>query len=265
MIQFLDTIENSYDLNINSIELLSISDSEFSSYNNTFKGMITFDSISNLDNNIVNITAPINYKRKFNTKKYSKRGRKQKNKERSILGKKHNRADFDNIQTKIQVHYINFLVRLANDAIKTEFKAEESRFDKINYSDKKKIRHDYLKGLKSDKIRDIIALNISSKYKKDWNHNKNLCERLNNESEWFRNFMDFKYIDMFHIYYNEEKPLKYYEFKNKRIDFSEKTESYYYLLTKNSDLKNKIINTAKAVYLNRENEKNPLKTIKLDN
>ena len=67
----------------------------------------------------------------FSVTKYTNPGRKPK--DNIILRKKHKRSAFDNIQTKIQVHFINFLIDFANDAIYTEFKETKPFFDKINY------------------------------------------------------------------------------------------------------------------------------------
>ena len=46
--------------------------------------------------------------------------------QKELSGKKRNRAmDKDNIICKIQIHFFNFLVNFANDAIKAEFKDKE--------------------------------------------------------------------------------------------------------------------------------------------
>ena len=180
----------------------------------------------------------------FNVTKHTNRGRKPK--DNKILGKKHKGSDFDNIQTKIQVHFINFLIDFANDAINTEFKEGKPVFDKINYQDKKKIQFDYLQKLFSSPINQIITLNASAKYKNHWNfrlnHNKIVYEKLTKESPWLKSFLDIIYIDMFEKYYNNKD----------------------YLLKKNKVITKEIIDTTEKVYLNRKNEKNPFKTNKFD-
>ena len=195
----------------------------------------------------------------FNVTKYTNPGRKPK--DYIILGKKHKRSDFDNIQTKIQVHFINFLIDLANDAINTEFKDTKLSFDKINYEDKKKVKFDYLQKLFSSPINKIITSNVSTKYKRDfnWEHNRIVYEKLTKKSPWLKSFLDIIYIDMFQKYYNNKEPLKNYIFDGKNICLSETTKSFYYLLKKNKDIKDDMINTTERVYLNRNKEKNPFK------
>ena len=195
----------------------------------------------------------------FNVTKHTNPGRKPK--DNVILGKKHKRSDFDNIQTKIQVHFINFLIDFANDAINTEFKEAKLAFDKINYDDKKKVKFDYLQKLFSSPINQIITLDVSTKYKKDFdsNHNRIVYEKLTKESPWLKSFLDIIYIDMFQKYYNNKEPLKNYIFDGKNICLSETTKSFHYLLKKNKAIKDNIINTTERVYLNRNKEKNPFK------
>ena len=195
----------------------------------------------------------------FSVIKYTNPGRKPK--DNIILRKKHKRSSFDNIQTKIQVHFINFLIDFANDAIYTEFKETKPFFDKINYEDKKKVKFDYLQKLFSSPINQIITLDVSTKYKKDFdsNHNRIVYEKLTKESPWLKSFLDIIYIDMFQKYYNNKEPLKNYIFDGKNICLSETTKSFHYLLKKNKAIKDNIINTTERVYLNRNNEKNPFK------
>ena len=201
----------------------------------------------------------------FSVIKYTNPGRKPK--DNIILRKKHKRSAFDNIQTKIQVHFINFLIDFANDAIYTEFKETKPFFDKINYEDKKKVKFDYLQKLFSSPINQIITLNVSTKYKKDFDssHNRKVYEELTKESSWLKSFLDIIYIDMFEKYYNNKEPLRNYIFDGKEICLSETTKSFYYLLKKNKAIKNEIIDTTEKVYLNRKNEKIPFKINKFDN
>ena len=57
-----------------------------------------------------------------------------------------------------------------------------------------------------------------------------------------------KYLKLFNIYYNREKPLKEIIFEGKRIILSGLTKSFYYLLEKNENLKTKLGETAISVY-----------------
>jgi hypothetical protein len=75
----------------------------------------------------------------FKIIKVKKRGRKRQN---GLSRKKRNRAlDKDNIICTIQIHFLNFLINFANDAIKAEFKDKRKinlEFKKINHKIKKK-------------------------------------------------------------------------------------------------------------------------------
>ena len=126
-----------------------------------------------------------NINNKFEVKKINERGRKATT--NKLLGKKHKKTDNDNIQTKIQVHFINFLINMVNDAVKTEFdskflsnimknngnidvnskkKSVENLFRYINHKEKKKINYDYLINILQNPIKNIITTNVSSKYRK---------------------------------------------------------------------------------------------------
>ena len=59
---------------------------------------------------------------------------------------------------------------------------------------------------------------------------------------------------LFNYYYNKEKPVNKIIFENKEIILSSKTKSFYFLLRKYKDLREKLIDTAKFVYLNDTNE-----------
>ena len=72
----------------------------------------------------------------FSTRHYKKRGTNVPSK--SFLEKKHGRDDFDNLQTKIQVHFINFLINLLNDAVKAKFNSKDTIDLVINDPNNKK-------------------------------------------------------------------------------------------------------------------------------
>ena len=65
------------------------------------------------------------------------------------------------------------------------------------------------------------------------------------KEQWLKN-----YLELFYIYYNNERPLEKIMFRNEEIILSKKTKSFYYLLEKgkNKDLKQELITTAKIVY-----------------
>ena len=80
----------------------------------------------------------------FKTILRQKRGRKVKEGIKKKNNKCHCSDDFDNIQRKIQVNFISFLVRLANDALKSVFGPKtKSNFKHIDYELKKIVNHNY--------------------------------------------------------------------------------------------------------------------------
>ena len=209
---------------------------------------------------------------KFKTKKRKERGRKVNSEK--ILGKKHEKDASDNIQTKIQVHFINFLTDIVNDVVKAEFdskflsnlmenndnnkkkKSLDDLFRYITYAEKKKISYGYLKDILQKPIKNIITKKVSSKYKnfKD-NYNEILYEKLKSGSKRFLDFVNMKYIDVFINYYcNEEKPLKIINFEGKNINLSKNTKAFEDLLVKNKNLKKQIIDEVKNIYLNEYNK-----------
>ena len=200
---------------------------------------------------------PLNFPKKnmFDLKYYRKRGRvsndKEHDKDKSFIKKKHMRTDFDNIQTKIQVHFTNFLIDLTNDVVYTEFNCKDKFFKPISYQVKKQIKSDYIKNIFQEPIKNIIQEDISLKFKNfKPDYNKCLCEELSKRSKWFSDFLELKYIDVFNKYYfNNEKPLESVEFNERKICVSKKTKSYYYLLNKEKVLEKEIKNLVEVVYL----------------
>lgn len=193
----------------------------------------------------------------FKTLLYRKRGRKEKNNTIKKLKKKcHGPGDFDNIQRKIQVHFITFLISLANDAIKTFLGNKvKYHFRDIKYNIKKIVNHDYVEYLKKVNYSDILQFAISPKNKKyDENSNQKLYKRLIEESDLFKKILDKKYLYIFQKYYldlkgNESET----DFEGIKIKLSNKTKPFTHLLQKNESEKNKFNNVVKDVYFSDVN------------
>jgi hypothetical protein len=127
-------------------------------------------------------------------------------------------------------------------------------FKNINYDFKKKINIDYIKKLQSYSIKDILIIDISSKYTTlPKNFNKKLINEVCNSSNWLEEFFNMKYISLFNYYYNNEKTIN-----GKEIIFSSKTKSFKDLLEnkKNEDIKNLLIEAVKCAYFNGYNSLN---------
>ena len=178
----------------------------------------------------------------------------------------HTALDFDNLLTKIQVHYITFIINLSNDALITEFgKNYKHNFKQIAI--KRKISYDYFNSLKSTKIENILQMKISDKYEyfpKNCNIIifKEVCK-----SQWLKNFFKMKYLDLFNIYYNNEQYINKITFENKDIFFSKKTKPFYDLLKskKNKNITKELIKTAKAAYFDKTYNMNDMKHLFITN
>ena len=203
---------------------------------------------------------------KFKIRHYKNRGIEPVKKAKLFLNKKHNRADFDNLQTKIQVHFINFLINFINDIVHTIFNSNNISFKDINYEAKKRINHSYIINIFQKPIKNIITENITKKYKtlnKQLDYNKKLYEQLIKYSKWFKDVLEKKYIDFFHLYYyNKNKPLDIVTINGKIIVVSKKTKSFHHLLNKEKEVNDKINDLVKNVYFNGYNKENPFTTTK---
>jgi hypothetical protein len=179
------------------------------------------------------------------TKEAKRRGRKRRRENRKI----HNKYDFDNLLTKIQVHFLKFVINLSNDALKTEFnKGTSHNFKQISYKEKRNVNYDYFMLLKKSKIKDILQINISEKYKNfGEDENKKTFNDVN-KHQWLNKFFNIDYIKLFSDYYL--KSLKRIDFEGKIINFSEKTKSFNDLLAKNPTIRTQLIDTLNCAYLN---------------
>ena len=152
-----------------------------------------------------------------------KRGRIGQNKDNSK--RVHRSTDFDNIYRKIQVHYLNFIVEFTNELIQHLIpNAKRLRFLYIDYNIKKTVNHNAIMSLKEKKIRDILTLTPSRKYKfrNSNNNNQNINEEVYNElsesCDILKNIFNMNYLDFFNKYYiSKSKTIRIYE---KEINFT---------------------------------------------
>ena len=214
------------------------------------------------ENNILANNGIIENKMNF-SENIPKRGRKRLKMENKKAI--HGSNNFDNIQRKIQVHFLSFLINFCNDALKTEYTQFRHTFKQINYKSKTTVNFNHTSFLKKSSIKDLLNLEISEKYSK-YNkfENKKLLDKIILKSKWLNDLFEMNYLKLFDYYYNKEEPLYKIIFENKEILLSSKTKSFYYLLEKNQDLKQEIIDTAKLVYFNgNDGFDNPFPKIKV--
>ena len=184
--------------------------------------------------------------RLFKIEKNKKRGRKSMKKK-----KFHLKSDFDNVLTKIQIHFLNFLINVSNDVLKATLTKNNLHFKHINYNFKKQITYEHIKYLKTVPIKVLLEKDISSKYRKySKDFNSKILQQVIPSSKWLEEFFNMKYLSLFRIYYNNCKPLKQINFNGKNINLSLNTKSFYNLLKKNRIklMRAKIISTAQDAY-----------------
>ena len=214
------------------------------------------------ENNILANNGIIENKMNF-SENIPKRGRKRLKMENKKAI--HGSNNFDNIQREIQVHFLSFLINFCNDALKTEYTQFRHSFKQINYKSKTTVNFNHTSFLKKSSIKDLLILEISEKYS-TYNkfENKKLLDKIILKSKWLNDLFEMNYLKLFDYYYNKEEPLYKIIFENKEILLSSKTKSFYYLLEKNQDLKQEIIDTAKLVYFNgNDGFDNPFPKIKV--
>ena len=181
----------------------------------------------------------------------NKRGKKPTNEKRI---KVHTCLALDNILSKVQTHFLNFVVFLSNDVVNTILhKKYKNFFKKFDRAKKLRISSKYFNNLKNSSIKDLMKdMGISDKYKKyDIDINKKNLEKLTKYS-WFEKYFELKYLDLFNYYYNNEEPLEEISINDKTILLSQETKSFYYLLQRNEKSKEDIIEATKRFYLDEK-------------
>jgi hypothetical protein len=89
---------------------------------------------------------------------------------RNIISKRnrkmHDSSFTDNIITKIQIHFLKFMINFLNDCIHSEYKNRKKVFKHFNHPNKCKATLEYVNKLKRSTINDILnEFDISAKYK----------------------------------------------------------------------------------------------------
>ena len=263
---------NVYSLNLNEPENISleevknimnetkinIDEDEYEDIYFTKKPKIDFQSI---DSSTKMTTLPENKEEKvsktinFQTKSFinQKRGRKVKKENNTLKNRIHSASDFDNIQRKIQVSYITFLVRFGNDAIKSVFgKKTKYNFKDVNYELKKKVNYENIEYLKQCNYSDIIQMKISPKNKKHGeNENKETFNEICQYSDKLKKLFEKNYLYIFQNYYCRIK--NEVNVDGIKIKLSPRTKTLFNLLDKNEPDKDKFQSVIKDVYFSESN------------
>ena len=181
----------------------------------------------------------------FKVTKKRGRGRNKESKKAE-----HTASSIDNIERKIQIHFLNFIIYFLNDCVLTFFNEQKFTFLKFPYSEKIKVSFEHMKKMKNSTIKDLLEnIVISDKYKHfDRDINKKNLKALC-EYDWFQQIFNIKYLDLFFDYYNDEHPLKEITKFGIKIILLQKTKSFYYLLQKNKNIEDEIIKYTKDLYI----------------
>ena len=158
-----------------------------------------------------------------------KRGR-QKKKNWNKKYKIHDKNSPDNILTKIQVHFMSFIVLFLNEILQNL--NIEKQFYKIDYEFKKKVNKKFVNALKWKTRGDIISNKASSKYKYlNKSINEKICEEIK-KNEVIKKILAQNYLNFFKkIYYQSNKYINLKEYGlNRDIILSEKVKMYNDLL-----------------------------------
>jgi len=211
------------------------------------EGIITQDNPI-IDNEIIDT------RKKFNVLLKRGRGPKPKNECLKMKRHRHLNTHYDNLQIKIQVHFINFIINLSNDVLFSIFRLNKKyNFKDIDHSFKIDVSRKNFDYLKSSKIKDILAKKISIKYTKyNENNNEEVLNEVCQKSAWLNDFFNLNYLDVFKCYYNDQNQMDQISFCGQVITLSKKTKNktFYELLIKNENIKKELINAVKNAYFN---------------
>ena len=118
----------------------------------------------------------------------------------------------DNILTKNQIHFINYIVLFINLVLgKLGIK---EHFKKIAHNLKRKANYDYFQKILEKKIHEIIEMKPSSKFQiKDENYNKNLLTKVKNE-RILKKLFEETYKNFFVFYYSSQRKISLSRYQN---------------------------------------------------
>ena len=175
------------------------------------------------------------------------RGRKS---QKETKKEKHSSSRYDNIISKIQIHFLNFIIFLLNDCIFSYFKNKKLKFKKFIYSFKSRATNKHLQNLKNSTVYDLLnKVSISEKYKKyKENINQKILEELN-KITFFQKIFEIKFLNLFFIYYNKKQICEEIFLFDRKIFLSKQTKTFYDLLQKNKKLEKDIIQITEIAYL----------------
>ena len=167
----------------------------------------------------------------------------------------HTRINSDNCRVKIKCHYNNFIIDFFNKLIKKKFNKQIYKFRKLPYDISKNVSKKYNKSLLNTKIKDILTMEISGKYKNiDPQQNINTFNKSKFLTLEYKELLEMKYDEFYQKIY---LPDNYNEIKNKyNLDKNTIKGDLKKILNNlenknqlNEEYKNKILNVAKYEFI----------------
>ena len=245
---YFDDLENEFTINFSS-------DNSSQSLNLNLRPPETYRGI--IAGNISEVNSP--YFIISRQKEQSEQEKKRRGKQVELNAKRskkemHSSISEDNILTKIQTHFLNFIIFFLNDCVYNYYKNRKIKFIKFAHEIKAKVSSKYLNKMKNSTIYDLLTeIETSSKFTR---HNKNNNEKnakILNKIPWFKKIFELKFLDLFQYYHNENKQLNKIFLFEREITLTKDTKSYYFLLEKNMTIKKEIIEITKYNYLSKIN------------
>ena len=255
----LDAISNIFEIfDLQCIQEKELDTSSFESDRNSLASSDSSESsISTFDlffNNNKEENTKIHYDNKrrfFSIENFGKkkRGRPATNKTKR---KPHDKNSEDNVITKIQAHYMKFIINFINDYINS--KSKRKLFKHFNYKDKSSPKKMHIKELQDSSISDLLMnIQFSTKYKKNKNaeFNRKLVEKLSKDNTFFTRLLKMEYLELFDYYYNGNMPTKKIVIDDQAINLSKSTETFFDLIQKNKvdkEHKERILEVAEKIF-----------------
>jgi len=240
---YLDLDEKENDTDIVKEKYLNKKDDYFSSVpmndNSQKKDFITNINQINIKTSITSRVPDykVNENKEPNDKKAKKNlflvfKKKKRGKKPTKTKRLHSKDTIDLVEDKLQVNFINYLVDLGNDMIKSSNNLNTSeKFLKIKYEEKKKSYKP--KDIRKLLYNDIFKLTISNTNKKKLikgKTNEKMYEIICKELPILKEIFDLRYSYIFQNYYL--KNLREFNLNGLDIKLSEETKTYSDLLQK---------------------------------
>ena len=184
-------------------------------------------------------------------------GRKRKD---SPTKGKHNKYSNDNLYRKVKSNLLNILYEFINSKIKEEYKnipkynVKENILRKIEQKQIVNSNIAFNQNFLSKTLRKIFSVEISHKYKCNYNHNENLINYLideqNEKREKFASLFDLTFLDCI----NHFRGTKYFQELNGMMTYGEFKEKYK---DDNDYIKSMdyIVNNYETIIMNKKSRK----------